>query len=742
MRAADALVDARWMGQSFAGDPELALPERPRFVPELLVLPFGEDGLMVVGGRDVEVLRGRAARSFLPRLLPALDGEHTLEELAHRLPGVRPEVVRDAIALLYSRGLLEDGHPGAAPPELADLDAHFGRFIDVTRVNSNRRQAFDRLQHTTVYVGGPDGAAAELAGWLARSGVGSVRWGKLDSGLEECDLVISLAVADVDEPGSLIEAARRAGVRALHVRVGADAVQLGPLFVPGQSSCYPCMRRVHGGPIGVLDADETSFWVSFAALQVVHLLSRIALPPLYNAFQLFTFTRHGIVNETRYLTRMPGCTRCGLDGAPLAADSPAYLAWVLHCSVSLPPRDLINPREHQQHYRVGNVLLTREESEPYHGAPTVLLPDPLALAGPPPWGSDPPQAGAVDLAALATILSRAAGLNREREPGVWRVAPTGGNLDSPELFVIAEQVDGLERGIYHYHAPRHILERLHDAPADLIRRALGWPSALPRCVIVGTGALGKVYGKYQNFAYRIVYLDAGVAIAYLRDVAAALGVETREYSDILDEPLAEAISLHTRDGRFVPTFAVGLGSTEETVAPVQAADISPRVLSRLVEAAKTPGPGGDGRGRPSPGTAVDVRYGEDRALLSFGEALLNRRAVRMYAPTPLPRRLVTELMRLSIAACEERITEGAAPLGVYPWLLVQGDGVELPPGVYQADSSDAAALLLRRPGLSRAEALACVLQSSLATAPAVMFISGDMEEALEQRAALVVTASY
>src|SRR5207253_9961343 len=101
-------VDANWIGRAFADDRDLRLPERPRLIPELLVLPVGADGLLFVGAEEEQVIRGRSARGALRSLLPELDGRRTLAELAQALP-LSATQLTGMVSLLFSRGLLEDG---------------------------------------------------------------------------------------------------------------------------------------------------------------------------------------------------------------------------------------------------------------------------------------------------------------------------------------------------------------------------------------------------------------------------------------------------------------------------------------------------------------------------------------------------------------------------------------------------------------------------------------------------------
>src|SRR5207249_2726738 len=200
---------AESIGRHFSADADLVPPDHPRIPPELLVMPFDEDGLLFVGTREPQLIRGKAARDLLPRLVPQLNGRSTVEELASRFPQLTPGTIRNAVTLLYSRGLLEDGCPPPAAADLQDVDSFLGRFVDVTRVNRNRRQALDRLQASSVLVGGSDEAADLMQRQLSGSGIGRLGLEK-DSApsLPGCSLLVAVATRESDDLASLLERAR------------------------------------------------------------------------------------------------------------------------------------------------------------------------------------------------------------------------------------------------------------------------------------------------------------------------------------------------------------------------------------------------------------------------------------------------------------------------------------------------------------------------------------------------------
>ena len=89
----------------------MTIHERPRLISELVVEPYASDGLLFAGSENLELLRGRSARTLLERVLPLLDGTRRVQDIAALLPSVPVEHIQSVVGLLFSRGLLEDGQP-------------------------------------------------------------------------------------------------------------------------------------------------------------------------------------------------------------------------------------------------------------------------------------------------------------------------------------------------------------------------------------------------------------------------------------------------------------------------------------------------------------------------------------------------------------------------------------------------------------------------------------------------------
>ena len=719
-------VDARFMGRAFSSDKDLALPERPRLIPELLCLGL-EGGFQFVGGEHEQVIRGKSVHTLLPRLLPLLDGRRTLAEIARAAPGVPAAHVAGAVSLLYSRGLLEEG-AAASEARCPDVLAFLGRHIDVSRANPNRETAFARLAVASVLIQGPEVFSAELLRQLSESGVGEVRRDGSRGAKPTLGVVLSTAAG----PAPSCELDQR----YFFVRFGRDEVHLGPLVVPGITACVSCLARLHPHPPGEPEPELVRYWLGLASMQLVHTLSRLVVAASFGSFQVYRRDADGaLTRETRLAPPMPGCADCGLGGLRLEPTDPRLIGWIYHWSTALPSREVVTPKAHQMHYAVSNLNLASEPKPPLFSGDRsgLALPAPDVLTAPPWWldGASPPtKTDEGSLGDLATLLGRTAGYVVEAG-GLRRLAPTGGNLGSVDLWIVAARVPGLPAGVYHYDAPRHRLEFVRRLDAGALA-----PYGDPACLIVGTGALKTCAQKYGNFAYRLIYLDSGVALAYLHAIARALGLPLRELGDLDDLGVAERLGIPTRWEFPVPTFALTLGGRATTPArpgaapaPLSPEDYSDRILDRLLAAAVHPMP-------PVTTPADRPRRRRPRGLpvglASLDAVLVARRAVRDYTDEPVHEAVLEDILAVSCELLADRVARGAAPVHVRALLAVTRAGGGLAPGLYELGPGSSH--VQRRAPFDAQAMLASTNQESLAAAPAAIFMLADLAAAAEQGA--------
>lgn len=722
-------LTAQSAGSTFANDPELQLPEHPRFPPEILVIPYGQSGLLFEGANGTQVLNGRGARGIIPLLLQRFDGRHTLSELCKAMPDIPAAALRDAVALLYSRGLLEDGIGPHGCDGLDEMSAFVGRYADVTRVNRNRGEAIQRLAHSRVAIAGDPVSAEALSVALQDQGLGAVAVITDPERLApDTDLVIAMFVDDDRSDTVWLEAARRRGLHVLHAHLGAETVEIGPLFIPGRSACHACLRELQQAPLGSVRQEDVGFWAGVVALHAFHLLSRVGRPMLYNTCHLHKRTPNGEVYREVRIARLPGCDACGLaDRVPRLGEKNGHI-WLLHNAAnSMPPRHLLNPRDYQMHYAPANVQITREVPDPYYGAVTTALPEGAPLPGGASWmaGDRPLPAQAPDIDLLATLVRVAAGYH-QTDSGVRRVAPSGGGLGSAELFIVARGVTGLEDGVYHYYAQAHRLDRLREVNPAVIAGALGiCDFELPPLLLVGIGGLTKLRQKYGNFAFRFSNLDAGFARIYLYECLNALGLTFVDYPDVRDKVLAGTIGLPTIGGRNTITFAIGVGAPR---GPFDVAQIDAhQYVDALIDMASK---------RDAAAAHREIEHGSGitagRAwpapiIHSLGRILQQRRSVRSFAERAIPAAMLDSIAALAIDANAWISRSGGLPMPLSLWVGVTVGDSSMASGIYRWDAAGGA-LQLQREGLLAEELDATMLQRSLARAPVVFFITGNFEQ--------------
>lgn len=166
-----------------------------------------------------------------------------------------------------------------------------------------------------------------------------------------------------------------------------------------------------------------------------------------------------------------------------------------------------------------------------------------------------------------TVFSASAGENNtEIMQSFRRFAPSGGGLYPNEIYVYLK-IDGVSPGLYHYDVAHHRLVLLREGNFDsYIARALGYRCDVSSCfgtVFVST-MFWKNYFKYNNFAYRLQGLDAGVLLGQLLEVSKRLGWESGVYYQYLDRAV---------------NHLLGLSEKEESVYAVIPLSVEPTIWS-------------------------------------------------------------------------------------------------------------------------------------------------------------------
>ncbi|MHC3394134.1 nitroreductase family protein [Streptomyces lavendulocolor] len=538
--ADNKVISAEEMRRAVAQDPQFNAPLRPALCRGLVVVPF-TDGILVEGGPTRQILRGAATRELIPRVLPLLDGTRDVAGVAEQAD-VPVQHIQQVVALLYTCGLLEEGVDTVdSDSSVADgpTAMFWSRSLDSTRVNRSAAEVVRRLGAMHVVIVADSGVGAGLRDSLLRNGVGRVELVRtLADGT--ADLVVAIdegGRADLAETAHWCESR---GIPMVPAHLSGTTLDIGPYIDPEFTVTFDEAARQRGAeapaPSRDTTADDTAVRTMATALitgQVTSIASRVGAVSVLRGM-----VRTDLASWRQDMYVMaPVPDRTGSRAALTAADVPLALAF--EASVAFPPRKLLNPRDHQMHYKPGNIAL-QQESKRWPSARTIDLPRTGIHPQAPLEPAAAPAGGRVGLSHLASLLMLAAGRREDGRPGlsVPRWAPTGGNLGSVTLHAVVRDVEGVPTGVWGYDSAAHRLARLPDA-VDLARL----PGTDAAVTFVLTGALARVASKYSTFAWRIVHLDAGVAVAQLSASAASFGFRAQPRDRWDDLCLATAFDL-------------------------------------------------------------------------------------------------------------------------------------------------------------------------------------------------------
>ncbi|WZX99233.1 SagB family peptide dehydrogenase [Bacillus sp. FSL W7-1360] len=577
------LVSSEEMGRATQLDPQLRLPEKPCMSDAFQVIPL-PDGMMVHGGENLQVLRGKAATQFLPQLVPLLNGQKTIEELSYLFPQYSLEAIRDVISLLYVRGLLEDGE-GDAGIDLEEYEpeglAFFRRHTDSTRVNRSAGEGLNRLKNTSILVLTDSQHGEGIQSELRHTGVSKVWLGSLDeeADVEDADFVMVFITGcpNHDVLSRIDQMCAKKGIPWMFSCVNGEKGVLGPYFEQGETACYQCFQNDYFGRetedknVAETPAEFIDMWEQYISIELAYFLSRIV--PAATDLNYITFHFADWLKEDQRVTRRPGCPRC-FPVAGMSSQPPDLVTRFEH-AIAFPSKHLINPKSHQVHYKTSNITLTHE-SKTYPSALNTVLPDEANLPNVKGnfldqlYNSDKQKSveSSLTLQSLSRVLLSGAGqrgagdgkMSTNQKNQRW--APTGGNLGSVQIYVWVRSVADIPANLYYYQPNGHMLSRVGAklSTADVeetIKRSIFLPGEnLPGALVVLTGAYRRVASKYHAFAYRVIHLDAGVALAQMRAVSMGLGLEMRVQHHWNEQVIANDLDVNLLDEPITAAFVL------------------------------------------------------------------------------------------------------------------------------------------------------------------------------------------
>jgi hypothetical protein len=296
----------------------LTAGRKPRLVAGLVMVELA-DGLLVEGGAERRVLRGRAAVSLIPRLMAAIDGTRTLSDVAATLADVPNDHVHRAVDLLWSLGLIEEAGPDCTNGPLA---GYVGRLIGTATGRRQTGEVLRGLDEAEVVVIADKGPARLLARQLDAIGVGETATLPHPALLTRRlalgpwpDLVIVLeGTLDQRILERLDSGCARAGVRWLRTAMNPVGGEVGPLFRANEALCYPCFlaqstnQTVPRKPSDLLIIEG---WAALVAVEVLYILAGIGTTVAAGG-QVTTFDFDDWEDRRIIVRPDPTCSSCSI----------------------------------------------------------------------------------------------------------------------------------------------------------------------------------------------------------------------------------------------------------------------------------------------------------------------------------------------------------------------------------------------------------------------------------------------
>ncbi len=147
----------------------------------------------------------------------------------------------------------------------------------------------------------------------------------------------------------------------------------------------------------------------------------------------------------------------------------------------------------------------------------------------------------IDTAMLSCLLKFTTGVRGNRfldDRFNFRHVPSAGGLYPHETYVVINNVERVQQGIYHYNVPSHSIDKIRDGDfkSEITGVCLDQPMAGECAAVFCWVAIpGRSKWKYLQRAYRYIYMDLGHVAQNFYLVAEALGLAACTIGALYDD---------------------------------------------------------------------------------------------------------------------------------------------------------------------------------------------------------------
>ncbi|MCX8037659.1 MAG: SagB/ThcOx family dehydrogenase [Candidatus Sumerlaeia bacterium] len=202
-----------------------------------------------------------------------------------------------------------------------------------------------------------------------------------------------------------------------------------------------------------------------------------------------------------------------------------------------------------------------EPFKTYPGAPRIVLPAATTEGGAGLWEVLRHRRSVrefgrqtISRAELSQLLWAAQGVTAKMDGYALRTAPSAGALYPVETYLSVHAVEDIPQGLYHYEVRGHALEQIQvgDFRTAVAQAALEQEMVYYAGVVfIWTAIFQRSKWKYDQRAFRYVYLDAGHIAQNVALAAVALGLGSCQIAALYDDEMNGLLGV---DGRTESTI--------------------------------------------------------------------------------------------------------------------------------------------------------------------------------------------
>jgi len=162
---------------------------------------------------------------------------------------------------------------------------------------------------------------------------------------------------------------------------------------------------------------------------------------------------------------------------------------------------------------------------------------------------------------LAFLLWASTGVRRRERGYEFRTAPSAGALYPIETYIAANNVEEVEKGIYHYNIKNHSLEEVKagNFGDEIAHAALDQNMcATASAVFIWAAIFERSKWKYSQRAYRYVYLDAGHIAENLALAATSINCGSCNVGAFFDDEINSIVGIDGNEESAICLSVVGL----------------------------------------------------------------------------------------------------------------------------------------------------------------------------------------